>query len=71
MIQIRAWNFGLDDMGFKLDYRYDDGNRVGDHICYISDLSKTHEYFPGWKIEYDLSRILGEIVEQNVAAVKA
>ena len=61
----------LGDLGFKLDYRYDDGNRVGDHICYISDLSKTHEYFPGWKIEYDLSRILGEIVEQNVAAVKA
>ena len=61
----------LDDMGFKLDYRYDDGNRIGDHICYISDLAKTQQYFPGWKIEYDLSRILGEIVEQNVTAVKA
>ena len=56
----------LDDMGFALDYRYDDANRIGDHICYISDLSKTRESFPRWTIKYDLPRIVSEIVEQNV-----
>ena len=61
----------LDDMGFRLNYRYDDGNRIGDHICYISDLSKTRENFPAWKIEYDIPRIVSEIVEQNVGALKA
>jgi CDP-paratose 2-epimerase len=36
---------------------------VGDHICYISDLTKIHQHFPKWKLEYDLPRIIGEIVE--------
>ena len=26
--------------GFRLDYSYNAQNRVGDHICYISDLAK-------------------------------
>ena len=58
-------------MGFTLDYRYDDGHRLGDHICYISDLSKTRKSFPAWKIEYDIPRIVSEIVEQNVGTLKA
>ena len=60
----------LEDEGFRLDYRYNEVNRIGDHICYISDLTKIREHFPGWKIEYDVSKIVGEIVEQQLAALK-
>src|SRR6266567_5475993 len=30
----------LEDMGVKLNYTYNEQNRIGDHICYISDLTK-------------------------------
>jgi len=56
----------LAEMGLKLRYQYKDTNRTGDHICYISDLTKIHNHFPGWKQEYDLPRILSEIVEKPV-----
>lgn len=49
-------------MGHPLSYRYEDESRVGDHICYISDIRKLQAHFPEWKLEYDLPRIFGEIV---------
>ncbi len=55
-------------MGFTLNWSYKDQNRTGDHICYISDLTKIRSHFPNWKLEYDLLRIVNEIVERNVAA---
>jgi len=54
----------LEDMGVKLNYTYNEQNRIGDHICYISDLTKMRSHFPDWKLEYDLARIFFELVEQ-------
>jgi CDP-paratose 2-epimerase len=50
-----------DAVGRKLDYEYVDRNREGDHICYISDLSKMREHFPGWDITRSLDDIFAEI----------
>lgn len=47
-------------MGLELEHEYKDANRVGDHVCYISDLSKLRAHFPGWQMRYDLPRILAE-----------
>jgi CDP-paratose 2-epimerase len=33
-----------------MNYEYVDQNRAGDHICYISDLSKMKAHYPGWDI---------------------
>jgi CDP-paratose 2-epimerase len=55
----------LAQLGYPLKYQYDPQNRAGDHICYISDLTKIHRDFPHWKIEYNLPRILDEIVERQ------
>jgi CDP-paratose 2-epimerase len=52
----------LKEMGFDLKYSYKDQNRIGDHICYISDLTKIKSHFPNWGLEYDLYRIFDEIV---------
>ncbi len=59
----------LDAMGYPLAYDYVEQNRKGDHICYISDLGKLREHFPGWRLEYGLPQILAGIVERNVKAV--
>ena len=56
----------LADMGFRLDHSYKDQNRIGDHICYISDLTKLQAHFPNWSLQYDLTKILNEIVEQHL-----
>jgi CDP-paratose 2-epimerase len=58
-------------MGLKLRYSYQDTNRVGDHICYISDLSKVRTHFPKWKMQYDLPRILDEIAARHAHRVDA
>jgi CDP-paratose 2-epimerase len=56
----------LAEMGYKLNYECREQNRTGDHICYISDLSKARSHFPGWNLEYPLTRIIPEIVEWNL-----
>jgi len=58
-------------MGLKLRYRYIETNRVGDHICYISDLSKLRAHFPNWKMRYDLPRILDEIAARHLRQADA
>lgn len=52
----------LERRGHRLSYTYSDVNRIGDHICYISDISKFRSHFPGWDLRYNLDRILDEIV---------
>jgi CDP-paratose 2-epimerase len=45
-------------------------NREGDHICYISDLSKIQEHFPNWKITKSLDSILSEITDSWKKRIK-
>ena len=39
-------------------------NRVGDHICYISDISKLKKHYPKWRIKYSLKDIITQIIKQ-------
>jgi len=61
----------LAEMGYSLRYRYNPANRVGDHVCYISDLRKVRSHFPNWSMQYDLPRIISEIVERRLSLVHA
>jgi CDP-paratose 2-epimerase len=48
--------------GKKMETSYKDENRKGDHICYISDMSKFKSHFPGWQITKPLEQIYRELV---------
>jgi CDP-paratose 2-epimerase len=48
--------------GNEMRYEYLDAARQGDHICYISDLAKMREHYPGWDITVPLSQVFEEIV---------
>ncbi len=48
--------------GKKQKYKYVDKNREGDHICYISDLSKIRRELKGWDISIKLEEIFEQIV---------
>jgi len=47
--------------GKKQSYSYVDENRIGDHICYYSDLGKIHSHFPNWVLSKSLPVIFEEI----------
>ena len=49
--------------GKKMLYDYVDQNRKGDHICYISDLSKMKAHYPRWNITKNLKATFIEIYE--------
>jgi CDP-paratose 2-epimerase len=53
--------------GRKLDVTYVDDNRKGDHICYISDMSKFHSHYSQWSISKSLGEIYGELAEGAAA----
>ena len=41
---------------------YDERARVGDHICYYTDMAKFRGHFPGWEQRHDLPSIVDEMV---------
>ena len=49
--------------GNKMNWSYSDDNRIGDHIWWISDVSKFQRHYPQWSFEYDLNDILMQIYE--------
>ena len=49
--------------GKTMQTTYVEQNRKGDHICYISDMSKFRQHYPGWSITKPLAQIYKELVE--------
>jgi CDP-paratose 2-epimerase len=47
--------------GKEMKFKYVDQNRVGDHICYYSDLRKIQAHYPNWKITKSLEQTILEI----------
>jgi len=49
--------------GKPMVWRYVDENRVGDHICYYSDLRKMMSHYPSWSVGKLLDAVFEEIAE--------
>ena len=49
--------------GKPMRHSYVEENRIGDHICYYSDLRKMKAHYPGWTITKSLEATMVEIVE--------
>ncbi len=56
-----AFNLAEQISGIKMIYEYVDENRIGDHICYYSDLSKMKEHYPEFGITKNLNYIIENI----------
>jgi len=48
--------------GKPMQYTYVDENRIGDHICYYSDLTKMRQHYPDWDIRVSLAETISQIV---------
>ncbi|MBZ0297927.1 MAG: NAD-dependent epimerase/dehydratase family protein [Anaerolineae bacterium] len=58
---LEAFDHAAQLSGNRMQYEYVDKNREGDHICYISDLSKMKAHYPEWDITKTLPVIFEEI----------
>lgn len=52
--------------GTKMNYSYSTENRIGDHIWYISDISKFKAHYPEWDYHFNLKNILEQIFEHTM-----
>lgn len=50
--------------GNRMNYSYSETNRIGDHIWYISDVTKFKRDYPNWHFEYTLEDILSQIFDE-------
>jgi CDP-paratose 2-epimerase len=46
-------------------YTISEQNRIGDHIWYISDLTKFKTHFPDWKITKSLENTIDEMIQKE------
>ncbi len=60
---LEAFEIASEFSGKKQAFTYLDDNRIGDHICYYSDLRKMRDHYPNWDITISLKETIGQIVE--------
>jgi CDP-paratose 2-epimerase len=58
---LEAFRLAENATGKPMKWRYVEENRIGDHICYYSDLRKMKAHYPNWDITRSLDNIFGEI----------
>jgi CDP-paratose 2-epimerase len=58
---LEAFLMAEEATGHRMKWRYVDENRIGDHICYYSDLRKMKAHYPAWDIARSLSGIFREV----------
>lgn len=63
---LEAFEITANLTGLPQRYSYLDESRIGDHICYYSDLRKMQKHYPRWEPQHSLH----DTVEQIVAAWK-
>ena len=52
--------------GRRISWRYDETNREGDHICYITDMAKFRSHYPGWNLTRRVEDIVHEMIRLDV-----
>ena len=60
---IEALNYVESVANIKIKRIYQNANRVGDHIWYISDTKKFKKHYPSWKQKYDTKKIIEELID--------
>lgn len=62
---LEAFDISQQLSGIPMVYEYNDENRIGDHICYYSDLTKMKNHYPEFGITKNLSYIVESIIKNN------
>jgi CDP-paratose 2-epimerase len=57
--------------GKKMNWSYSETNRIGDHIWWISDVSRFQKHYPEWNWKYNIEDILTQIYQNWTTRVNA
>jgi CDP-paratose 2-epimerase len=49
--------------GYRIEYRLSDQNRLGDHMCYISDCRKFQRDYPQWRVGITLEDMVEAMIQ--------
>jgi CDP-paratose 2-epimerase len=60
---LEAISFAQEIAGRELAWSYQDDNRAGDHVWWISDLGRFQTHYPSWSPKYNVPAILTEIAD--------
>jgi CDP-paratose 2-epimerase len=58
---IEAISLFEERVGKKLKVEYVEKNRIGDHICYITNMRRFKTDYPNWEITRSLDDIIQEL----------
>jgi len=50
-------------LGVKLKWTYVEEHRIGDHVCYITNLAKFESHYPAWSVTQTLDDIFDEMAQ--------
>lgn len=55
--------------GKKIKWTYSDNNRIGDHIWWISDVSKFKSHYPDWDYTFNIHAIIDQIYDELIEQI--
>jgi CDP-paratose 2-epimerase len=62
---LEAFEICKSHSGISQKYEYLESNRIGDHICYYSDLTKIKSHYPTFSLRHSLSDTIKQIVRSH------
>lgn len=62
---LEAIEIAQDVTGRELSWTYKEDNRIGDHIWWVSDLSKFQSHYPNWSLKHDVRSIIQQIADNG------
>jgi CDP-paratose 2-epimerase len=68
---LEAFHLAEQISGRAMSYQYVGEHRIGDHICYYSDLRKMKRHYPAWDVSKNLHHIFEEIAASWMARLSA
>lgn len=60
---LEAISMAEDITGREFNWTYSENNRVGDHIWWISDISRFESHYPKWRITHGIQDIMHAVIE--------
>jgi len=62
---LEVFNYLESELSKKIKWKYSEDNRIGDHICYISNMNRFKKDYPNWAITKSLKNIIDDAVNVN------
>ncbi len=56
--------------GRELNWTYSDDNRSGDHIWWISDITRFQDAYPGYELKYGIEDIIADLHDNGISRWK-